>query len=127
MANIVVHVKHKKPIGGFLCEEEKVENREMEKIRRKIESVFERPKNCFKILREKFRMRVKKYSIICPFLMAIGEEIRRFEQSPGTYRNEWQTEIPQIQGRVDKRRKKRKVSFSDYFFLIFLRFHYSQK
>jgi hypothetical protein len=59
--------------------------------------------------------------------MNIGEEIRRFEQSSGTYRNEWQTEIPQIQGRVDKRRKKRKVSFSDYFFLIFFRFHYSQK
>jgi hypothetical protein len=30
MANIVVHVKHRKPRGGFLCEEEKVENREME-------------------------------------------------------------------------------------------------
>jgi hypothetical protein len=61
MANIVVHVKHKKPRCGFLCEEEKVKNREMEKIRPKIESVFERPKNCFKILREKFRMRVKKW------------------------------------------------------------------
>jgi hypothetical protein len=50
----------KKPRAGFLCEEEKGENREIEKIRRKIESVFARPKNCFKILREKFRMRVKK-------------------------------------------------------------------
>jgi hypothetical protein len=67
-----VHVKHRKPKGGFLWKE-KVKNREMEKIRWKIESVFARPKNCFKVLRVKFRLRVKKYSIICSFLMAIGE------------------------------------------------------
>jgi hypothetical protein len=32
MENVVVHVKHRKPKGGFLWKE-KVKNREMEKIR----------------------------------------------------------------------------------------------
>jgi hypothetical protein len=56
MENVVVHVKHRKPKGGFLCEEEKMKNREMEKILPKLESVFATPKNCFKVFREKFRM-----------------------------------------------------------------------
>jgi hypothetical protein len=110
--NVIVHVKKKKPKGGFLCEEENVKNQEMEKIRKIIETVFGRAKLRFRIMTQKFRMKYKKYSFICPFLVAVAEEVRKYQTDTKAYDSCWNYDVPEVPKRIDKRRGRKKVCCS---------------
>jgi len=64
-------------------------------------------------MREKFRMRPRKYSFIAPFLFAVAEKTHNFEKSPETYKSHWEGPVLELPKREDKRRTIKKRKFSD--------------
>jgi hypothetical protein len=89
LPDTVVFIKHKKPKKGLISEELKTENRKMEMIRRKIETVIGEPKRRFKILSKKFRGNRQFMEPICHFLFAICEEIRKYNIEGNNYNSKW--------------------------------------
>jgi hypothetical protein len=118
----IVHVKHKKPKGKTLCEEKKLENQYMEKIRRKIELAIGNTKNRFAILRTKFRMISKYLGVLAPFLFAVGQLIKEFFNSSNTFETAWTKGVPQLPKKQRQNQKRKKVLLKKSFPFISLIF-----
>jgi hypothetical protein len=104
----VIHVKYKKPQKAFLPEQLKIENSEMEKIRRHIESAFGDIKNRFSVLEKKFRHDRQLLTPIAHFCTSLCNEIKRYYSDEAHYSSEWKGPIPDIE---TSNQIKRKVLF----------------
>jgi hypothetical protein len=104
----VVYIKHKKPANSFLCEEKKVENTEMEKIRSHTEHSIGKFKGRFGILRTKFRHDREYLTPIAHLCIAICCEIKKYFKNEKNYSEEWTSPVTVLSKDRKTSRKVRK-------------------